>query len=257
MNESSKKSRKKARKKIEQVDDDEEAELPAGQAGEQVLDPDVAVDAVEDRLKTRRADQDEDDEAATASSVVSIAWRSRLQAQAAARERHDEGAGRAHRAALGRRGHAEEDGAQHEEDQRRAAGSARRSPLGHAREQSQLEGPVDQRRAEREADADAHRARRCARRVAASAMSGLSEHRSTAIAAITASTAITTSERRPAGAVGSSRIVRASGGSAGAQAGLKIDTPSDVEDVERRQHEARDEGALVHVADASVRAGRP
>ena len=31
----------------QEVDDDQEAELAAGQAGQQVLDPDVAVDAVE------------------------------------------------------------------------------------------------------------------------------------------------------------------------------------------------------------------
>jgi hypothetical protein len=34
------------------VDDDQEAELSAGQAGEQMLDPDVAVDAVEGEAET-------------------------------------------------------------------------------------------------------------------------------------------------------------------------------------------------------------
>ena len=44
------------------VDDDQEAELAAGQAGQQMLDPDVAVDAVERQAEHARADQDEHDE---------------------------------------------------------------------------------------------------------------------------------------------------------------------------------------------------
>ena len=44
------------------VDDDEEADLAAGQRGQQVLDPEVAVDAVERQREDARADQDEDDE---------------------------------------------------------------------------------------------------------------------------------------------------------------------------------------------------
>jgi hypothetical protein len=40
MKASSKKSRKKARNEDQQVDHDQEAELAAGQAGQQVLDPD-------------------------------------------------------------------------------------------------------------------------------------------------------------------------------------------------------------------------
>ena len=65
------------------VDDDQEAELAARQAGQQVLDPDVAVDAVEGQAEDARADQDEDHEGTTACVVESIACRSRLQAQPA------------------------------------------------------------------------------------------------------------------------------------------------------------------------------
>src|SRR5262249_32091920 len=44
------------------VDDDEKAELPAGQAGQQMLDPHVTIDAVERQAEDASADEDEDDE---------------------------------------------------------------------------------------------------------------------------------------------------------------------------------------------------
>ena len=62
MKASSKKSRKKASTKTMQVDDDQEAELAARDRGQQVLDPDMAVDAVEGQREHPRADQDEDHE---------------------------------------------------------------------------------------------------------------------------------------------------------------------------------------------------
>ncbi len=62
MKASSKKSRKKASTKTKHVDEDQEADLAAGQRGQQVLDPDVAVDAVEGQREHARADQDEDHE---------------------------------------------------------------------------------------------------------------------------------------------------------------------------------------------------
>ena len=46
----------------EEVDDDQEADLPARQAGQQVLDPEMAVDAEEGQAEDARADQDEEDE---------------------------------------------------------------------------------------------------------------------------------------------------------------------------------------------------
>src|SRR5262249_37168396 len=46
----------------EGIDEQQEANLPAGQRGEQAFHPDVAADAVEGQRKHPRADQDEDDE---------------------------------------------------------------------------------------------------------------------------------------------------------------------------------------------------
>ena len=62
MKASSKKSRKKARTKTSDVDENQEADLAAGQGGQQMLDPEVAVHAVESQREHARADQDEDDE---------------------------------------------------------------------------------------------------------------------------------------------------------------------------------------------------
>ena len=50
----------------EEIDDDQEADLAAGQAGQQVLHPDVAVDAEEGQAEDARADQDEEHEGRTA-----------------------------------------------------------------------------------------------------------------------------------------------------------------------------------------------
>ena len=83
------------------VDDDQEAELAARQAGQQVLDPHVAVDAAERQAEHGRADQDEEDEARQLHGRVHRLAH-QLQVSRRLRERHHEGADRAHRAALGR-----------------------------------------------------------------------------------------------------------------------------------------------------------
>src|SRR3712207_7339365 len=46
----------------EDVDEDQEADLPAGERGQEVLDPDMPVDAVEGEREDARADQDEEHE---------------------------------------------------------------------------------------------------------------------------------------------------------------------------------------------------
>ena len=56
----SKKSRKNASDEDEDVDEDQEADLAAGQRGQQVLDPFLAADALEHQAEHARADQDED-----------------------------------------------------------------------------------------------------------------------------------------------------------------------------------------------------
>ena len=100
----------------EDVDDDEEAQLPARQVQQQVLDPHVPVHAVEGEAEDARADEDEHHEGRQP--------RGRLHRLAGepereppAHERHDERSRRAHRSALGGRSPAEEDRAQHEEDE--------------------------------------------------------------------------------------------------------------------------------------------
>src|SRR5215468_12738261 len=46
----------------DQVDDDQEAKLPARKVGEQVFDPDMAVDSIEGEAENARAYENEDDE---------------------------------------------------------------------------------------------------------------------------------------------------------------------------------------------------
>jgi len=139
----------------EDVDDDQEAELAARQARQQVLDPFVPVDAVEREAEHPGADQDEDDERRELRRRLH-ALRQEPQVQAPARDRHHERAGGAHRAAFGRRRDAEEDGAEHEEDQRERRDQDERHALGEPRQQAQLQQTVDDRDGERDADADRH-----------------------------------------------------------------------------------------------------
>src|SRR5439155_3923420 len=99
------------------VYDDEKADLAAGQAGEQVLDPQVAVHAAEREAEYGRADQDEHHERSQLGGRVHRLLEQRP-AQAPVDERQRQRAGGAHRAALGRRRDAEEDRAEHQENER-------------------------------------------------------------------------------------------------------------------------------------------
>src|SRR5437773_3777353 len=100
----------------EEIDEDEKAELAARQADEQMLDPFVTIDAIEGEREDARPDEDEDHESGKIGGLLE-----RLAQQAeiklAPGERQQQGAGRSHGAALGRRGDALEDGAENEEDE--------------------------------------------------------------------------------------------------------------------------------------------
>ena len=116
MKASSKKSRKKASTKTSSVDEDEEADLAAGEADQPFLDPDVPVDAVEGQREDARADQDEEDEGGELRRRVER-LRHHPKRQPPAQEREHQRADGAHGAALGRRGDALEDRAEDEEDE--------------------------------------------------------------------------------------------------------------------------------------------
>ncbi len=156
MNDSSKKSRKNASTKIRMLTTIRKPELPARQRGQQVLDPDVTVHAVERQAENARADQDEHDEGGKLGRRVHRLLQQGKR-QPLAREGHDQRAGGTHRAALGRRGHAQEDRTQHEEDQTRAGESARRSRARQFSTAAQAQQLVDDGGEERDADPDRHR----------------------------------------------------------------------------------------------------
>ena len=149
MNESSKKSRKNASTKIRMLTTIRKPSWPPGRLGEQVLDPDVAVDAVERQAEHAGADQDEDDESRELRRRVHRLLEQR-QRQPPPRERHDQRAAGAHRAAFGRRRDAEEDRAQHEEDERKRRDQHEGHALGDLRQQPELEQLVDDREEEGE-----------------------------------------------------------------------------------------------------------
>src|SRR5207245_493180 len=100
----------------QQVDDDQEPELAARQRREQVLDPHVSVDAVEGEAEDPRPDKNEDYEGRELRRRIHRLFEQSPR-QPPTCGRHDQRAGRAHRAAFGRRRYAEKDGAEHQENQ--------------------------------------------------------------------------------------------------------------------------------------------
>ena len=135
------------------VDDDEEAQLAAGQAGQQVFDPDVAVDAVEGQAEHTRTNEDEHHKGGELGSRVH-GLLEQAHRQAPAPECHEQRPGGAHRAALGGRRHAEKNRAEHKKDQRQRRDEHEGHAHGDARQQAQLEHMVQHRGDECESGAD-------------------------------------------------------------------------------------------------------
>ena len=138
------------------IDDDQEAELAAGQVDKQVLDPQVAVDVVEGQRENAGADQDEHNERGQFCCAFH-GLLEQLEIEPSACQRHQQGAGGAHGTAFGRGRDAEEDGAQHEEDQAQRRNQDEGDLFRHLRQQTQLQGLVDNGQDERHENAD-HRA---------------------------------------------------------------------------------------------------
>ena len=120
----------------ESVDEDQEADLAAGQRGQQVLDPDMAADAVEGERKHARADQDEDHEGRQFGRGFDR-LADQVPGQPALDGAEDQGAAGAHGAAFGRRGDADEDGAEHQEDQEQRRHHHEGGLLRHMREEAE------------------------------------------------------------------------------------------------------------------------
>src|SRR6185295_17841067 len=138
------------------IDDDQESQLAARQVQQQLLDPDVAVDAVEGQAENARADEDEHDERRKLGRRVHRLAKE-FPAQSPAHQRHDQRPARAHRAALGRRGDAEENRAEDEKDQRERRYQYEHDALGQPRQQPELEYAVQHRGEERDTGPDAGR----------------------------------------------------------------------------------------------------
>ena len=159
MKASSKKSRKNARMKTSALTKIEEADLSAGQRGQQVLDPDVAVHAVEGQREHAGADQDENDEGRQFGGQFG-GLPDQIPAQPALGGAEKQRAGGTHRAALGRRRNADEDRAEHQEDQEQRRHHHEGGLLRHGRQEAVsrelVEDPVHDGHEEREQDAEEH-----------------------------------------------------------------------------------------------------
>jgi hypothetical protein len=102
--------------KHHQIDEDEKARDAARQRYEQFLDPTVPVDAIESKRKGARAEQNKYDEGRKLGRRL-CCLPHEIESQAPLRDREQECAGRAHGAAFGGGREADEDRAEHEEDQ--------------------------------------------------------------------------------------------------------------------------------------------
>ncbi len=100
----------------EDVDDDEEAELTAGQAGEQLLDPQVSVDAEESEAEDARSDEDEEHEGRQLGGRIERLTQHRPVESALDRRQNQRTDG-AHGTTFGGRRQADEDGAEDKEDE--------------------------------------------------------------------------------------------------------------------------------------------
>jgi hypothetical protein len=140
----------------QQVDHDQEAELAAGQAGQQVFDPEVEPStAWKVRLNTvapSRMKMTKQDSFMVASIACFIRLRLRRRRETAI----DQRAYRAHGTAFGGRRDAEENCTKHEENQRQRRYQDEGDAFGHARKQAHLGDFIDHRQREGDADADAH-----------------------------------------------------------------------------------------------------
>src|SRR5665213_3365649 len=136
----------------EDVDEYQEADLTAGQGGQQVFNPDVAIDAVEGQREHARADQDEDHERRQLRRRFG-GLPYQVPAQPALGGAQDDRAGGAHRATLGRSGQPEED--QEQRWHHHESGLLRH--FGQEAEAGELvDDPVQDRDEEREQDAEEH-----------------------------------------------------------------------------------------------------
>ena len=125
------------------VHDDQEADFAAWQRHQQVLDPQVTVDAVERQREHACADQDEQDEARKPCGGGQRLAND-IEVQPPLGGGHDKGADRTHRASLGWRRDAKKNGAENEEDQRQRRDQHDNDLLGQSRHHAELEIPVEE-----------------------------------------------------------------------------------------------------------------
>src|SRR6266581_2113183 len=150
---------KERQHKDEGIDEKQEADLAAGQRSEQAFDPDVPADAIESQREDPRADQDEDDERRQFRGGLDR-LANQIPGQTPFEGTENERAAGAHGATLGGRSDADEDGAEHEENQEQRRHHDESRLLRHPRQEAEsgeaLDGPVHDGHAEGEKNTEEH-----------------------------------------------------------------------------------------------------
>ena len=159
MKASSKKSRKKASTNTKALTKIRKPICPPGSEVEQVLDPDVPADAVERQRKHARADQDENHEGRQFGGGFD-GLANQVPGQPALKRAEDQRAAGPHGAAFGRRGDADEDGAEHQKDQKQRRHHNEGGLLRHVRQEAEAreagDDPIYDSNTECEHDPEKH-----------------------------------------------------------------------------------------------------
>ena len=136
------------------VHEDQEADRSARQVGQQAFHPQRAVHALEHQAEHGGTDQDEHHEGGQLGGGFQCLLQLH-EGQAALDPAHDQGTDGTHGTAFGRRGHAQEDRAQHQEDQQQRRDQHKGDALGQLGQQVELEQLVQAGNHERQEGAGA------------------------------------------------------------------------------------------------------
>ena len=137
------------------VHDDQEAQLAAWQARQQMFHPQGAIHALEGQAEDGGAHQNEHHEARQFGGGVE-GLRQQAHRQTTTNDGHDDGTQRTHRAAFGRCCHTQEDRAQHQEDQQQRGNQHEGHSFSRTRQQPQASDLVEAGGNESQCHAEAH-----------------------------------------------------------------------------------------------------
>src|SRR5699024_9786742 len=134
----------KGQQEGEDADDNKKTPLPTRDANEQVLDPEITVDAAKAQAENGGAHENEHHKTRQLGGGVH-GLTQQCQAETATGDGHDKGPDGPHGATFGGRGQADEDGPQHQKDQKQGRNHDKGDAFGNGRQQPQAGIAVDKR----------------------------------------------------------------------------------------------------------------